>query len=138
MRPQIVTAIAAACTALATAACGQPHHGPAAAPAAAAQPRTADLQGADTHAFVNNRHIRAFYALSVEALGKGAKAIDVDAYEQKSFAIFRAFGPDMGMTPEGMQDHLKLIPRQVAQIAKEDPHTLDSFDTFTEALVGPK
>ena len=50
----------------------------------------------------------------------------------------RDFGVAMGVGPEKMQDHLKLIPRQVAQIAKEDPKVLDSFDNFVEALVGPK
>ena len=131
-------AAAVAALAFGPVACAQPHGGHPPAAEAPAVPRTADLQGADTHAFVNNRHIRAFYALSVETLGKGAKEIDIDAYEQKSFAIFRAFGPDMGMTPEGMQDHLKLIPRQVVKIVQEDPHVLDSFDSFTEALIGPK
>jgi hypothetical protein len=36
-----------------------------------------------------------------------------------------------------MQDHLKLIPRQIVDIVKEAPHALDSFETFTEALIGP-
>lgn len=110
---------------------------------AAAQPapppagRSADLQG-DPRAFVDNRHIRAFYALSVETLGKGTDGVDVAAYEQKAYALFRAMGADMGMKPEAMQGHLKLIPRQVVEIVKADPHVLDSFDTFTEALIGPK
>lgn len=96
-----------------------------------------DLQG-DPRAFVDNRHIRAFYALSVETLGKGTQGVDVAAYEQKSFAIFRAFGAEFGLGPEQMQDHLKLIPRQVVQIVRDDPHTLDSFETFTDALIGPR
>ena len=37
-----------------------------------------------------------------------------------------------------MQDHLKLIPRQVIQIVKEDPKVLDSFESFTDAMIGPK
>lgn len=116
----------------------------AAAPAALAQhdaaagpPKTASLQGGDTEKFINNDYMRRFYALSVSTL-KGAANPDLEAYEQKSFAIFREFGVYMGVGPEHMQDHLKLIPRQVAQIAKEDPHVLDSFDNFKEAMVGPK
>src|SRR5690349_23952299 len=77
--------------------------------------RSADLQG-DTTTFIQNRNIRAFYALSVDTLGKGTDGVDVAAYEQKSFALFRALGTDMGMKPEAMQDHLKLIPRQVVDI----------------------
>ena len=115
-----------------------------AAPAAMAQPgaptppagRSVSLQG-DTDKFMNNDYMRRFYALSVDTL-KGAAKPDLAAYEQKSYAIFREFGVSMGVRPEHMQDHLKLIPRQVAQIAKEDPHVLDSFDSFVEAMVGPK
>jgi hypothetical protein len=44
----------------------------------------------------------------------------------------------MHMTPEGMVDHLKLIPRQVVQIVKEDPHVLDSYDNFVAATFGPR
>ncbi len=122
---------AAALAALAPAAVAQPPHG------APAPGSTASLQGGDTEKFMNNDYIRRFYALSVSTL-KGAAHPDIGAYEQQSYAIFREFGTAMGVGPEHMQDHLKLIPRQVAQIAKEDPHVLDTFDTFKEALVGPK
>jgi hypothetical protein len=111
------------------------HEPPAPAPQPAS--RTANLQGGDTSKFMNNAYIHRFYDLSVATL-KGQANPDLDAYEQKSYAIFREFGVYMGVGPEHMQDHLKLIPRQLAQIAKEDPHVLDSFDTFTEAMVGPK
>ena len=109
----------------------------AAAPAADGG-RTANLQGTDPRQFLNNPHMHAFYDLSVATLGKGTAGVDVDAYEQKSFAIFRAFGESMapGGGP-GMQEHLKLIPRQVVQIVKDDAHVLDSFETFTDAMVGP-
>lgn len=135
--------IASAFAVLSTAACAQPHHGQSdhggaghGAPAAAGG-RAVDLQG-DPRGFVDNRHIRGFYALSVETLGKGTKGVDIAAYEQKSYAYFRAFGAERGPSPEAMQDHLKLIPRQVVKIVEEDPHVLDSFETFTEALIGPR
>ena len=136
--PIHICALLVAATLPAT-ACGQSPHGPAghAAPAAAPQGRTVDIQG-DPQGFMNNRHVRAFYALSVETLGKGAQGVDVAAYEQKSYAIFRELGPHMGTTPEAMQDHLKLIPRQVVKIVQDDPHVLDSFEAFSDALVGPK
>ncbi|MBU1378692.1 MAG: hypothetical protein KKE02_02830 [Alphaproteobacteria bacterium] len=127
-------AAAAAVLALATAAQSQPHGAP---PSAAPQSGTVDLQG-DSRAFMNNPHVHAFYDLSVATLRPGAPKLDVKAYEEKSFAIFRAMGAAMGGSPEAMQDHLKLIPRQVVQIAREDPNVLDSFEAFTEALVGPK
>jgi len=121
---------AVALCAVAPAALAQ--HGP---PPAASE-KASSLQG-DTERFMNNDYIRRFYALSVSTL-KGQAHPDLDAYEQKSFAIFREFGTFMGVGPEHMQDHLKLIPRQVAQIAKDDPHALDTFESFTEAMVGPK
>lgn len=130
--------IASACALLSATACAQPRHGQSGhrAPAAAGG-QAVDLQG-DPRAFMDNRHIRAFYALSVETLGKGTKDVDIAAYEQKSYAIFRAFGAERGPSAEGMQDHLKLIPRQVVKIVQEDPHALDSFETFTDAMVGPR
>ena len=126
--------LAAVLFALAGAAQAQHAGAPAAAPPAG---RTVDIQG-DPRAFMNNPHIHAFYDLSVATLRPGAPKLDVKAYEEKSFAIFRALGASMGGSPEAMQDHLKLIPRQVIQIAKEDPKVLDSFDNFTEALIGPQ
>jgi len=131
MRLSFLTAVAV----LALATVAQAQH--AGAPAPSPSGRTVDLQG-DPRGFVNNPHIRAFYALSVETLRPGAPPVDVKAYEEKSFAMFRALGASMGGSPEAMQDHLKLIPRQVIQIAKDDPKVLDSFEAFTEALIGPK
>jgi hypothetical protein len=37
-----------------------------------------------------------------------------------------------------MQDHLKLIPRQVVQIVKDDPKVIDSYDNFVAATFGPQ
>jgi hypothetical protein len=105
-------------------------------PPAAAPGSAVDLQG-DANAFMNNPHIRAFYDLSVATLRPGAPPLDVKAYEEKSFAIFRALGVSRGGSAEAMQDHLKLIPRQVIQIVKEDPTVLDSFENFKVALIGP-
>ena len=107
-------------------------------PAAAAGP-SANLQGEDPRKFVDNPHIRAFYDLSVATLRPGAPPLDLEAYQQKSDALFHAFGEmrAKGGGP-GMVDHLKLIPGQVVQIVKDDATVLDSFDAFTDAMVGPK
>lgn len=110
-----------------------------AAPAAAqhgGQP-SANLQGNDTASWMADPHIHQFYDLSKATLGRGTSGVDVEAYEQKAYAIFREFGASRGMPPQAMQDHLKLIPRQIVQIVKDDPHALDSYDNFTTALVGP-
>src|SRR5258708_3046977 len=72
------------------------------------------------------------------AFPQGPAKVDVAASEQKSFAIFRDFGASRGMKPDAMQDHLKLIPRQMVQIVKEDPHVLDSYDNFIAAGFGPR
>jgi hypothetical protein len=89
-------------------------------------------------AWINDPHMHAFYELTRTAFAKGPAKVDVDAYEQKSFAIFRDFAPAMHMSPEGMVDHLKLIPRQVVQIVKEDPKVLDSYRNFVDATFGPQ
>ena len=107
-------------------------------PAPTPQPsQSANMQGDDA-AWRRDPHMRAFYDLTVAATAQGPAKFDVEAYEQKDYAIFRDFGPAMHMTPDQMQDHLKLIPRQMLGIVKDDPHVLDSMDNFVLALFGPK
>jgi len=113
-----------------------PHAAPAAASGASS--KAVDIQGGnDAKAWMADPHVHAFYDLSRATLGHGTAGVDVDAYEQKSFAIFREFGASRGMKPEAMQDHLKLIPRQMVKIAAEDPKVFDTYDNFTAALFGP-
>lgn len=113
-------------------------HPPAAAPTATAAPgATANMQGNDAKAWAADPHIHAFYDTTVAAFSQGAAKVDFPAYEQKSFAIFRDFGVSKGMPPAAMQDHLKLIPRQVLGIVKEDPKVLDSYENFILAVMGP-
>ena len=125
-------AVAAAALSLAGAASAQ--H---AAPAKPQPSASANLQGDDS-VWRKSPYIRAFYDLTVASYAGGPAKLDVAAYEQKSYAIFRDFGVAMGVGPEHMQDHLKLIPRQVVGIVKDDPKVLDSYDNFVLALFGPK
>ena len=136
MRPQSIRPALGALLALAlgTAAFAHP---PAAAPAATGS-TTKSLQGDDAQSWINDAHIHAFYDTTVAAFAQGPSKIDVDAYEQKSFAIFREFGASRDMSPAAMQDHLKLIPRQVVGIVKEDPKVLDSYANFVDAVFGPQ
>ncbi len=117
---------------LATAARAHPSATAAAAPTA-----SANMQGNDAKAWAADPHIHAFYDTTVAAFSHGADKVDFPAYEQKSFAIFRDFGASQGMPPAAMQDHLKLIPRQVLGIVKEDPKVLDTYDNFILAVMGP-
>ncbi len=115
--------------------------GPAAAqhPAAAGKPApsSANMQGDDS-VWRTSPYIHAFYDLTVATYREGPAKVDLEAYERKSYAIFRDFGVAMGVGPEHMQDHLKLIPRQIDGIVKDDPKVLDSYDNFVLALMGPK
>jgi hypothetical protein len=99
---------------------------------------TSNMQGDDRQSWINDAHIHQFYDLSVASLKTPPSADQVAAYEQKSYAIFRTFAASRGMDPDKMQDHLKLIPRQVAGIAKEDPKMLDSYASFVDAVFGPE
>lgn len=99
---------------------------------------TANIQGNDQQSWINDAHMHQFYELSVASLRPTPAAEQLTAYEQKSYAIFRAFGASRGMDPDKMQDHLKLIPRQMIQVAREDPSVLKDYDTFLDALFGPK
>ena len=79
--------------------------------------------------------LREFYELSAAMLR--ASPVDVPAYEQRSYEIFRALAASLGWPPEGLVDHLKNIPRELVGIAKVDPTVLDSFENFLVALRGP-
>ena len=98
------------------------------------QARTVDIQGAGEWKRAPQMH--AFYDETVKTFANGS-AVDVDAYEARSFAIFREFARAHGTSEEAMIDHLKLIPRQVVDIVKEDPAVLKDYDSFWAALAGP-
>jgi hypothetical protein len=107
-------------------------------PSAPAGPAaSANMQG-DQSAWINDPHTRAFYDLTVAAFANGPAALDKAKYEQDSRRLFRDFGKSMGMSPDAMEDHLKLIPDQVIQIATDDPKVLTNFDRFIAAIFGPQ
>ena len=103
---------------------------------ASSQSVTLNLQPG-TEEWRSNSHLRAFYDLAVQEFAGGPDNVDLAAFEQKSFAIFRSMGASLGASPDAMQDHLKDIPRQLIGIVKDDPHTLDNYDNFAIALLGP-
>jgi len=110
----------------------------AAEPAAhALQPTSTTKSLQDDSSWRTDPHIRSFYDLSVQMLGTG-KRLDRAAYEARAHEIFQAFAVARGMDPAAMQDHLKAIPGQMIQIAKQDPKVLQSFDAFVVALMGPE
>ena len=108
--------------------------------AAAQQPETVtlDAQGGDYPEWFQNPHMVEFYALSVEMLRAQAGRVDAAAYEQKAYAIFRAFAESLHADPDGMIDHLKAIPREMVSIVAADPKVLDSYENFLVALRGPR
>lgn len=103
---------------------------------ATGQPTTADLQGSD--AWRRDPHIRTFYDTVKTAFANGPDKVDSADLEAKSFAIFRDFAVSRGMDPDAMQDHLKLIPRQMIRVVREDPAVLASYDSFADAVFGPR
>ena len=107
---------------------------------AAPQPETVtlDAQGGDYPEWFQNPHMVEFYALSVEMLRAQAGRVDAGAYEQKAYAIFRAFAESLHADPDGMIDHLKAIPREMVSIVAADPKVLDSYENFLVALRGPR
>jgi len=108
-------------------------------PAAPAGSKTVQMQGGNPRDFLDNPYMRSFYKLSVDVLKPGAPPLDFAAYQTQSLALFNAFGESMAKGGgKGMEDHLKLIPGQVVQIVKADPHVLDDYEAFTDAMVGPK
>ena len=110
-----------------------------ATPALAADPApaTANMQG-DQSVWIKDPHIHAFYQLTVAAFANGPDHVDKARFERDAFAIFRDFGRATGVGADAMQEHLKLIPDQVVQIATEDPKVLTSYDAFIAAVMGPQ
>jgi hypothetical protein len=112
------------------------HPGAAPSNPAPASGTTVDIQGSD--AWRKDPHMRQFYDTVVAGFAGGPGKVDAPALEAKSYVIFRDFAVSKGMNPDAMQDHLKAIPRQMIQIAKEDPKVLANLDDFLDALFGPK
>lgn len=99
--------------------------------------QTQTLQpGADQ--WMANPNMRAYYEATKAAFANGPDKVDVAAYEAKSKEIFIAFADSMKADRKLMLDHLKDIPKQMVQIVKDDPKTLDSYENFRIALVGPQ
>jgi hypothetical protein len=111
------------------------HGHSAPAGSSAPQPTTYKMNddGAD---WKRSPQMRAFYDYTAATFANGTD-IDVDAYEAKSFAMFREFARANGVSEAAMVDHLKLIPRQVVGIVKENRAVLNSYDDFWVAMVGP-
>jgi hypothetical protein len=99
---------------------------------------TVSLQG-NPDAWIKDPHMRAFYELTKAAFAGGPGKVDEATYDKQAMAIFYDFGEKMIGKGGGahMQDHLKLIPGQVAKIVREDPTVLDSYDNFVLAIFGP-
>lgn len=131
MSKPIACAILAAVLLSAGAAFAQPAAAPPAPP-----PKTVSIQG-DQAGWINDPHMHAFYDLTKQAFAAGPAKVDEAAYTRQAYALFAAFGAAHGMKPEQMVDHLKLIPGQMVQIAREDPEVLKTYDNFVAAMFGP-
>ncbi|MFC3068635.1 hypothetical protein [Phenylobacterium soli] len=103
----------------------------------APEPAAMNIQG-EQQSWIADPHMHAFYDLTVQAFAGGPAHVDQAAFTEKSYALFRDFAVSRRMSPEGMVDHLKLIPGQVVQIAKDDPEVLKSYDNFVAAVFGPQ
>ena len=138
LEPKVTTVTRTLIAGLAAVALASPawaqHLAPAAAPAPSA---SVSLQG-DQQSWINDPHIHAFYDLTVAAFADGPTKVDQAGFQTKSFELFRAFATARGLKPEAMVEHLKLIPGQVVQIAKDDPEVLKSYPNFVAAVFGPE
>ena len=128
----LLAGAAGALAVVASAANAQP---PTAAPA---EPSASARMQGEQQSWIQDPHIHAFYALTVQAFAQGPGKVDEAAFTKTSYALFREFAVSRGEAPDAMVDHLKLIPGQVVQIAKEDPEVLTSYDNFVAALFGPQ
>lgn len=100
-------------------------------------PSTASMQE-DRASWIADPHMHAFYDLTVKAFANGPATVDEPTFQEESFALFRRFAQARHYDPAELLDHLKLIPHQVVQIAREDPNVLTSYAKFVEAVFGPE
>jgi hypothetical protein len=121
-------------TLLALVGCGQEPSAPEPQAVQAPQPMTVSIQCGNM--WKKSPQMRAYYDETVATFAKGMD-IDIDAYEARSFDIFRQFARAQRFKEEEIVDAYKLIPRQMAGIIKEDPAVLKSYDAFWVALSGP-
>jgi hypothetical protein len=103
---------------------------------ASTQPTTVSLQGGPIPTCRDDL-VRGFYQITVDAFSNGVERVDLSKYEAASFAYFRTTPNTMGLNSEQLVDHLKDIPRQLVQIAKDDPKVIESCENFILALAGP-
>jgi hypothetical protein len=108
--------------------------GAALAHAAPGDPPSFNMQG-DQQSWIKDPHMRAFYDLTVKAFSHGPDKVDEGRFHDD--AIFRDFAVSRHIPPAMMEAHLKLIPAQVVQIARDDPKVLQSYDAFVVATFGP-
>lgn len=101
-----------------------------------AHPTTVSLQGGPLPTCADEL-IHGFYDVTVRAFAKGAEHVDVAQYEMDSFEFFRKVAARKGIDPKLLIDHVAGIPRQMVQIAKDDPSTLEKCENFSLALTGP-
>ena len=99
---------------------------------------TVDIQGGYDE-WRKSPFLQQYYELTKASFANSADKVDFAAYQEKSYAIFRAFGGSTGgkAGEEAMLDHLKDIPRQIVGIVKDDPSVLESYDKFWIAMAGP-
>lgn len=101
--------------------------------AAAAETRT--LQG-DNAAIARDPRMHLAWERLKRACSAGCDKADAASYEADSLDIFAQMGPLLGLTPEQMRRHVAAIPRQLLQIAREDPKVLTDFHAFVVAILG--
>ncbi len=142
MNRTVAAALAAITLAMPIAGCSMAHHHLAGRVAqTASAPTTYDLRDGtaeDMAVWIRNPNVHAFYQATVDAFAQGPDHLDRAAYERRAHEIFDDLAVSMHVPPAALQDHLKLIPGQMVQIVKRDPHALDSYDSFIVALFGPQ
>jgi hypothetical protein len=112
--------------------------GPALAQHAPDPPAAHNNMQGDQSSWINDPHMHAFYDLAVKAFANGPDKVDAARFNQEAMVIFHDFAIARHIDPAKMQDHLKLIPNQIVQIAREDPKVLQSYDAFVVATFGPQ
>ena len=98
--------------------------------------QTRSLQG-DTNAWTRHPAMHRMWEQLRTACRDGCAKADPATFEREALDTVQEMGPDVGLTREGMREHVKAIPRQLLKIGVEDPAILTDYDRFLVALVGP-
>ena len=101
------------------------------------EPATFSMAQNDDFYLCNDPFFLGIYEVITETYTIGIENVTVELLEENIFGFIRSWPGYSPEEAEGWVDHIKLIPGQFVEIAREDSAVIDNCDNFSVAMVGP-